>query len=459
MDLLNLFFWFICIAFIGYFIVDICAATLNYEEKIMQAFPLGVGCTSTLLGIQSIFKIPYSKYATVALLLFLLIVQLFRKRKILPNLSVCQQIFGTMRLQTLDKVFIGIILIQTVYAFFTALIKPWASYDGLVMYSMKAKLFYFSGGIPADFVSGYSEMIPNLQYPLLVPFAQLNFYLFQGYLNDSLVNVLFPIYSLSLITCLFCFARREIGRTWALGLCAMLATVPQYFAMGTYVNTDVVLSFYFTAGVFYLHSWLFSEKKSELILGMLYMFLTISTKTEGVMLLTVSAVSILIFLIIYKRKLIGLGYLVGIYLLALVEGYLYATKAMNLNIQDAFPDFKVTEAPVRLFKNVSRMPKILYEYQRQIFQPKRWNIVWVIFLITILTNVTRVIRKKYMGLGIWLLLVALGYTSVYLLTQLPLTWHLSTTSSRFLIHLLPLAVLYMGIITKDQYDASITGYQ
>jgi len=130
---------------------------------------------------------------------------------------------------------------EVLYVFFRALIRPMESYDSIAMYAFKSKIFYLAKMIPPDFFKSFSDFVPHIEYPLLIPLAETQFYAFLGYLNDLLVKIIFPLYYVALLAVSYSISKRFLNRRASLLFTFLLATIPQVtdFATNGYADIPV----------------------------------------------------------------------------------------------------------------------------------------------------------------------------------------------------------------------------
>jgi hypothetical protein len=129
-----------------------------------------------------------------------------------------------------------------------------------------------------------------------------------------------------------------------------------------------------------------------------------------------------------------------------MAAYIFLNRKLGLNIHGDLPDIGISDLG-KMVSNIKRIPLILYEYQRQFFGPKKWNIIWIIFLLSFIFNIKRLLAGDGRFLTLTILFIFCGYTAVYMLTPQNITWHLSTTASRFFIHFVPIVILWLSEIS------------
>ena len=106
--------------------------------------------------------------------------------------------------------------------------------------------------------------------------------------------------------------------------------------------------------------------------------------------------------------------------------------------------------PQYLLAQIHKFNPIFYEFQKQFFGPKKWNIFWPAAAFIIAVNYRKAFAgaQKYIALS--LLLAISGYVLFYLISYVEVVYFLGKTWSRFLIHFLPVVVYWLALILKDE---------
>ena len=93
---------------------------------------------------------------------------------------------------------------------------------------------------------------------------------------------------------------------------------------------------------------------------------------------------------------------------------------------------------------------ILYHLQTQVFGPKNWNLVWILLCAAVGLRHRILLRSPAVFVLCAMGLTLVAYMSVYLITPYTIppfdvTWHLRTSASRLLLHVLPQVVFLIGL--------------
>jgi hypothetical protein len=195
--------------------------------------------------------------------------------------------------------------------------------------------------------------------------------------------------------------------------------------------------------------WTRERKDAFLALSFILSALAVCTKTEGLMFAFVNAIVVMAYMVLGKSfNTKGIIYAALSILMIITDVLIWRSLGLGVN-----SDFASSNAGflARLASSFERIPAILYEYQIQLFGPKKWNIVWMLFLAGTVIGIKKWFLKELMPLTVALLSVFLGYTAVYMLSSAPqgIGWHLSTTGSRLFIHFVPIAALWLAVLSKE----------
>ena len=443
MDFFGVIIWLAITIIAGWSVLSIALykrGDLFFGEKIALSYGMGLGLISIEMALLSVFKIRFSAFS-IAVFWVPLVAAGFAMRS--------KNILDENKASFVEKLFIFGILFEVLYVFFRALIQPIESYDAIAIYAIKAKIFYMAGAIPGNFFTAFKDIVPHIEYPLLVPLSETSLFAFIGNLNDLLVKIIFPLYYCAILAAFYYIARREVNRKTALLFTFLLATVSQFNEYATNGYADLPLAFYYSASVFFAYLWVRKKEPGFIIVSAIFSVLCIWTKTEGLALAGINALLVASYAFLEKKRILWKGLLYASFILAAVIIYLFIMKKiLGLSVNGDFAKVNLLDFG-RMVVNLKRLPLILYEYQIQFFGPKKWNIIWVIFLVLFFINFKLAFKKELRFLTLSILLVLGAYTGIYIITPQDVAWHLSTTASRLFIHFLPVVVLWCAIIFKE----------
>jgi hypothetical protein len=436
---------------IGWSVVNIIFARSerpSFLEKLALSYGMGIGLIALEMLLFYFFKWQLTVLNIVLPWIPVAIFSLsFLKRR--SQTSVKED-----RLSLFEGFLFAGISFEVILAFFRAFLKPLESFDSIAMYAMRSKIIFLNGMIPADFFSNITLKLPNPDYPLLVPLAEVWVYTFLGGLNDLLVKAVFPMYLLSFLLIFFFILRRFLSRKGALLFTFILATIPQFARFATIGYTDIILAYYYSIGLIYLFIWMKGGRRQDLILSGIFSGFAIFTKNEGVALFLVNLILLCLFLARNLNRDTLAKASVFIMVTLLIAGpWLIIRSANNLeNDLLQFSDMGFRRV-VDTFGRLDRIPIILYEFQKQFFGPKKWNLVWILFLALLFINIKRAFSGdlKYFSLSI--VLVLFFYGAVYMLIpgDGPISWYVASGASRLFLHFVPITVFWLALICRQRY--------
>lgn len=447
-ELLRLLIWWACVLFVGWSALSFISrrGSLFPVEKAALSYGLGAGIISAEMAVLSMFGIKFSVFSLMIWWLPVMAASVFlsiRNRKAVNDIATVN-----VPLTAVEILLTAGITIEIAYTFFRALLSPLEAYDAIAIYGLKSKIFYLAGTVPHDFLNGFRGYVPHIEYPLLIPLAETFFYTFIGSLNDVLVKIIFPLYYLAALAVLYFVCLRFTGRKTALLFTFLLATIPQFtdFAVNGYA--DIPFAFYCSASIFYLYLWARKKEVSFLVLSFVLSCLATWTKSEGLMF---AAVNILVAVVGMVRagKFSKPAVIYSSAIFLTVITYLFSL----YRITGSLPQSDFASGPAlnaqNLAAGIRKLPAILYAYQIQFFGPKKWNIIWILFIIALLVRFKKALYENILWLTSAILLVFAGYTLIYMNSP-DLSWHLDTTVSRLFIHFLPVVVLWLALMFKEE---------
>lgn len=452
-DIIRLSAWFIITVLAGWSVLTIVLyrkPVLFLPEKLALSYCIGLGLITLEMVLLSLFSIPFSAVviASVWLPVFIAAVSISLMMRGMDLLH--RRPAGGGRFSLPEKFFLSGIIFETCYAFFRALIKPIEAYDAIAIYALKAKAFYLAASIPHDFLKVLGDPVSHPEYPLLLPLAESSVYVFLGSLNDLLVKVIFPLYYAAILVILYYVLRRFVARKAALLFTFLLATIPHFNEYATTGYADLLLGAYYSASFFYLLLWIGERKTVFLVISFLLSGLGIWTKTEGLALAAVNMAVALIALIGSKKADIRNGIIFIAASVATISSFLYTKALLGLRVHENVVGFNWYEWFGSMM-NIGRIPLILYELQIQFFGPKKWNIIWILFIAAFVLNFRKAFTGMLQPVTLALLLTFGAYISVYLITpQASIEWQISKTASRFLLHFVPVVVLWLAVLYKEE---------
>jgi len=426
-------------------------------EKLALSYILGLGALTIQMFLYSLLNIKFSIFTLLMPWFFIAIVNIFAFNKTMPvgkePVKSKSEIF--------DIVLAGGIAFQVLHAFFKALIKPMDSFDSIGNFAYKAKMFFMKSYVPYELFLDKSIDIQHGDYPLFIPLSETWIYMFLGRWNDLLVKALFPMFLLAVLIIFYFTLKRLIGKRLALISGFFLATIPHFLNYATIGYADFALTMFYCTGFFYIFLWISYKRETKyLFLATCLAVLAIGAKHEGVMFLFINIALLALFALLNRKvitraELGGIGFFLVVTLVSTIAWFAYFHM---LGFSNEFVNKETLHFSV-VVKNLNRIPLILYEYQKHVFGPKKWNISFLVFFIGLALYFKTAFREHFKYITFSILLAFAGYSFFYLITPLEIRYHLQTSGSRLLIHFLPIVVFWIGYLAKEILNAETDIYR
>ena len=270
-------------------------------------------------------------------------------------------------------------------------------------------------------------------------------------LNDQLVKLIFPLFFLGILCLLYFAIRRFASRTYALLFTFLLASIPQFNAYAANAYQELPLAFYYFASALFLFRWI--EDKSDirsLIVSAVMAALAAWTKNEGLLYCVINTILVITYSFVNRKSSSSKS----IYAPILYIGMIGVILAPWIWIKHQYgivnDEINLLNAnPVYLIKQLPKIGPIFYELQKQLFGPKKWNILWIIVILVSVFNYKKISKdiKKYITVS--LILAFFGYVFFYMISYVDVVFFASKTWGRFLLHLLPLLMLWLAYVLKE----------
>ncbi|MDD5428194.1 MAG: hypothetical protein PHI58_03035 [Candidatus Omnitrophica bacterium] len=457
-DLLNILGFILATSFAGFNIIIAYDRKDNLSEMEMAglSYLFGIGAIAVEMFIMGLAGIKFTAVYILLPWVLLAIVNIprFKARFGKKNPAAaarCGEACSNRPFYGIaGKIAAALLVFVICYAFFVALVRPVESYDAVAIWSLKAKILYLDKTVTPDFLNIIKTKFhgAHSDYPLLLPFSQVWFYTFTNNFNDILVKVLFPSGFLAFLAVFYMFLKKAgIDRALAVIFTFFLASIRQFFNYSTNGYADMQVAVYISVTFLAFFLWARKKEPAYFWTALFSCLFAIWTKNEGMV--TLLGFILVSCIYIFERLKIGTGRISGhrkmifsiICLTALFIAWEFFKR--HAGLRDDVVNSKVF-AGYDISGIFSRAASILYEYQRQIFGVKYWDLAWIAFILIAAAGFKRLFsgEVKYITIPIFFTLAC--YTAIYFITPNSIDWQLRTTASRLLIHILPLAMFYMA---------------
>ncbi|MFA6169565.1 MAG: hypothetical protein WCW67_02170 [Candidatus Margulisiibacteriota bacterium] len=309
----------------------------------------------------------------------------------------------------LEKTLVLMIGLTIVYVFFDALVKPTIEFDAMWRQGTIAKIILATGQVTeqARTVAG--------PHPYLNPLAQAWIYMGLGYWNDALGKIIFPLCFTSLLFIFYFRLRAQASRLNALIFTFLLTSFPLIILHAGNAYSDLMQTFYYSAGAIYLLSWFKDNKAAWLYSSALFFGIGNFVKQSGIPLWGASVIVLVLYLMFEKPKetktaLIGfaLSLLISAPWFFSKNNFLYSmfTSLTARLAPAATPGTPLAAGTAAAAANPA-LGDLFYHLGRRMFTYADWQILWFIFIVaTVLGG--RLLWQSYLKYGCLLIVINLA---------------------------------------------------
>ena len=443
-------------SFAGFNIAAACdkKCVLGKLELAGLSYLFGIGAISIEIFLFYISGIKLTTFYIILPWLILSIVNIPRYKVMVNSLTGS----NISRRTIFEKALIAMIALLIAYAFLMAMVRPIESYDSVAIWSMKAKILYLTRPVPSGFFTALKAKFAGAHpdYPLLVPLSEVWFYIFRNNFNDLLVKVIFPLNFTAFLALFYAFLKKALSnRTLALTFTFMLSSIRQFSNYATNGYADLQMAVYASLTFLALYLWIRDKGDAYLLVAFFSCVFAFWTKNEGAVVLLgfILVLALHIFGKIKNSKSAIGGYRNAIVAAAILGILLMAWSLFKVKMglqndivnAQVFTRYSISNA-------FGRLAAIFYEYQRQAFGIKYWNLAWVLFILASVFGSRKLFSEERRYVTIPIFFILLCYTVIYLITPQDLVWHLRKSASRLLIHILPLALFYVALETRRLFS-------
>lgn len=420
-------------------------------EKLSLSYIIGLGILTVQMFLYSQIGIDFSIFSLLLPHIFITIANYF----LFIRTSPTGDKLPSTKSGGFDIALLCGISFQVLHTFFKALIKPMDSFDSIGNFAFKAKMFFTEGYVPYELFLNKSIDVQHPDYPLFIPLSETWVYMFLGRWNDLLVKALFPMFFLALLVIFYFVLRRVIGKRLSLVSTFFLATIPHFVNYATIGYADFALTMYSVISFLYIFLWISYKRENKyLFLAAPLAIFAVWSKHEGVFFLLINLVLLTLFILLNRKEITKteLGGILCFLIVPVVLTFIWFVYFHMVGFSNEFVNRETLHLS-RAIRNLNRIPLVLYEYQKHIFGPKKWNISYLVFFLGLIFYFKMAFRDHFKYITLSVLLSFAGYGFFYLITPLEIRFHLQTAGSRLLIHFLPIAVFWIGYLAREILNA------
>ncbi len=432
---LSVFAYLIALFALGWLILGFVPQTeIGTTERAGLAYPLGAGIFTWTFFLATGIGLPVT-LATAGLtygILLILCLWFLRRRNshLIPVSTHC------LNLNTVQIILVGIIGILIFTAFTAAIYMPLHAWDSLAIWGLKAKLIAATGKIAPQAQAAWPF------YPLNIPLQMTFLFL----LDENFLQIIFPIYFLSLILLFHANLRQWTGRTLALACVLFLSTTPIMLYQATIAYANLPFAFYYMGSVIYLYRYLKEHKAVWLVVSSVLIGVASWTRAESLLYLAINAIILLLF---EKQKRMSLKRTLAYVCIFAVFWMPWVIYSKLAGYSDYVGNAAISSLMSIISGNLATplLGQILGYAGSRVFTTNTWGVLWIGLLVALVIGINH--WRKHAPLLLLLALNFVGlvftYYSASVTSPNSIEWWLHTGFDRMALHWAPLAVFYLGL--------------
>ncbi len=422
----------ILIAFyIGFFIISPLMKNTELSFRVVFSIVLGLSFSSVLYFFSMLLNIyNFSVYRNIEFVILILSgVYYYLKNEQKP-----------LKVPEFSRALFWSCLVGVVFYLRYFINNTLGSWDGFRIWNIKAEFLYQYTESWRNVFKLPHFMMHN-DYPLFLPCTTARIWKYAGIDSTDLNLILGLIFTFSTVFLLYFAIKKYKSKTLADVVCSVLAVTIPFITNGASQAADIPLGLFILSSAVAMMFFIESRKNAYLFFAIMFAGLSAWVKNEGMMYFLVFLVIsflILIYLKEYKKMLVAVaGIIIPSVILAIM---------------------KITaKAPNDLFSGL-----VLLKTYKHIWQVKYYLIIVKHFLKSVFLNfyiaftylllfISGVsVKYKLQTVFLWLLVVimSLGYFTVYLLSPHDMDWILRNSVERIILQIYPLFILALSLCMK-----------
>ncbi|MBU0672169.1 MAG: glycosyltransferase family 39 protein [Candidatus Margulisbacteria bacterium] len=418
---------------LGYCVIALISKTklrISCLERFSLSWGAGIGLlglgmfTMSLLGIS--LNLPTILIPSLIVIIILAFYLLANRIPIFDMAAILKFFISIVRIKNIKSrwqaiaeiILILLIALTIAHVFFDALVKPLLNFDDLWRQGCIAKIIFSTGKV-------FTEQSVELAgpHPYLNPLSQAWIYMGLGVWNDALGKIIFPLCFASLVFIFYGGVRRYTGRFHALLFTYLLTALPLIVYHAGTAYSDLMQTFYYSAGIIYLFHWMNSRNDPDLYFSAILLGIGNFVKQTGIPLWLIATVVLIIFLLIEdKRKLkqsgsfilistiISSPWLLGPKSSLVSYLRLYSGKLLSLVTTSANTASTIQPSEPLAYPPPTIMD-ILIQLSKRMFTYADWQLLWFVLIAVIVVKWQKIIvsKLKYLLISIILFFAMMVY--------------------------------------------------
>lgn len=399
----------------------------SFFEKLGYAYGLGITAIVVQMLLYQLTRVEWNFWTLITPWMLLLVFSIKRFR--ISRRTVLQlTAFKDPKL----VIPFTLIIVSVAFVTFESVLRPLLAWDGWAHWFLGGKSFYIEKSINPEYYR-----YANVSNPPVVNLLIAFFYFMLGTVEDRFILLIYPAFYISLLMVFYSNLRRVSTQKFTMWFTFLLASTHELirhsgrFDAG---NGDLPLAYFFFCSATLLLLFIRYKSLGYLILSNIFLGVGSLVKSEGLPFLIVSLL-VTLFLVPEAK---GVRKFFAHAVILPVGWYLF--KAIHQLPESPFITGNI---------EAQRLPMILYYSFMEFINIQRWNLLWPLFFFLLFFYKS----AKQVSIIVWIVLLQLGvYMLIYMMTPVDPVRHLLNTFDRLLLHVAPLALLFIAITISQLFE-------
>jgi hypothetical protein len=421
------------IAFVGYLIIRgfRLLPNLSFLYILSYSYGFGVGVIALQMFLYARIGIAWNTISLLFPWAALFLIFLIKKRfkiSYKPRLHWPGVNFRTVLLVA--------ILLLLGFVVFESLLRPLTAWDGWASWLLKSKVFFVDGGMKGG-VFTYMDT----DYPIVIGMIGAFVYTMLGEVHDRAVLLLFASFYICLGGVLFYSLKEQFGVGKSLLFTFLLLSTQNLIRHGGRFEAgqaDLALGYYFLVCVTLLLRYIGDKNYKTLLLLNIFLGITALIKNEGIpMSLCIAGVALWH---VMRRKEYRQLFLFLFYFIPIIDWQVYKVIA----------DIPKLPGYIQLSVYPERVMSIISEFLKELTNILNWNLLWFVFFYSVFIWSLQKKKRRTHTIVLFLILFQFCiYFLVFSVSRVEPTDHIRNVFDRLLIHIAPVAVVFISYISAD----------
>lgn len=343
---------------------------------------------------------------------------------------------------------------------------PFTSYDGRTIWTFKTRILLEEQTVYTDAFLHPLRVHYHREYPILVPTVQYILSTALGELNERRIRSLFSTFFLFQVLFFYGVLRRLGGSPVLAVLVALLYCATPFRddwaeRDGGALNSgavDIPLSFFAMVSITSYLLWFRGGGRWLWGVGVFFGAMCLLTKSEGIVILAVTTGANVLQLLLgggdRTREKVAMTLAAPLATALVALPWLVLSRDMPIVYDE---DYAAQLRWEVLSRAPERLPLIVSDFWDEIVNLQKWNAFWLAGLATVVAAVPTWHRRRDFYLDAVIVAWLAAYVFVYMVSPLNLIYHLNTSISRLMSHILPVVLLRVALFWADRSPLRAAG--